>query len=63
MSGRKSTQATVRICGASSQQQKPSPEDKVSVTKDKDAGACGLQRDLQDRLQPAHDEPVSEPVS
>jgi hypothetical protein len=45
------------------QQQKPSPEDKVSVTKDKDAGACGLQRDLQDRLQPAHDEPVSEPVS
>uniref|UniRef100_A0A973ZWF3 HlyD family efflux transporter periplasmic adaptor subunit n=2 Tax=Bradyrhizobium septentrionale TaxID=1404411 RepID=A0A973ZWF3_9BRAD len=44
-------------------QQKPFPDDHTSVSKDEESGARGLQRDLQDRLQPAHDEPVSEPVS
>ncbi|WP_249137268.1 HlyD family secretion protein [Bradyrhizobium tropiciagri] len=44
------------------QQHKPFPDDNVSVTKDEADGARGLQRDLQDRLQPAHDEPVSESV-
>ncbi|VIO80816.1 Chromosome partition protein Smc [Bradyrhizobium ivorense] len=42
------------------QQHKPLPEDNVSVTKVEAEGARGLQRDLQDRLQPAHDEPVSD---
>ncbi|WP_246788140.1 HlyD family efflux transporter periplasmic adaptor subunit [Bradyrhizobium sp. CCBAU 53421] len=44
------------------QQQKPFPEGDGSVTRDEDAGARGLQRDLQDRLQPAHDEPLGEPA-
>ncbi|MHC2434545.1 HlyD family secretion protein [Bradyrhizobium sp. USDA 4451] len=44
------------------QQQKPFADGSVSVTKDDAEGARGLQRDLQDRLQPAHDEPVSEGV-
>ncbi len=44
-------------------QRKPVPEDHTSVSKDEESGARGLQRDLQDRLQPAHDEPVSAPVS
>ncbi|MGY4475500.1 HlyD family efflux transporter periplasmic adaptor subunit [Bradyrhizobium sp. USDA 3364] len=42
------------------QQQKPLPNDDISVTRDETDGARGLQRDLQDRLLPAHDEPVSE---
>ncbi|WP_338823187.1 HlyD family efflux transporter periplasmic adaptor subunit [Bradyrhizobium septentrionale] len=48
------------------EQQKPVPEDHTSVSKDEESGARGLQRDLQDRqdrLQPADDEPVSEPVN
>ncbi|WP_338696352.1 MULTISPECIES: HlyD family secretion protein [Bradyrhizobium] len=45
------------------QPQKPLPEGDTSVIKDEEAGARGLQRDLQDRLQPADDEPVSEPVN
>ncbi|MEZ0041239.1 hypothetical protein [Bradyrhizobium sp. USDA 327] len=49
--------------GENQEQQKPVPEDHTSVSKDEESGARGLQRDLQDRLQPAHDEPVSEPVS
>lgn len=43
-------------------QQKPLSDDNVSVTRDDAEGARGLQRDLQDRLQPTHDEPVSEPA-
>uniref|UniRef100_A0A939M715 HlyD family efflux transporter periplasmic adaptor subunit n=2 Tax=Bradyrhizobium barranii subsp. barranii TaxID=2823807 RepID=A0A939M715_9BRAD len=42
------------------EQQKPVPEDHTSVSKDEESGARGLRRDLQDRLQPAHDEPVSD---
>ncbi|WP_370154705.1 HlyD family secretion protein [Bradyrhizobium ottawaense] len=42
-------------------QQKPFPDDHTSVSKDEESGARGLRR--RDRLQPAHDEPVSEPVS
>ncbi|WP_244486421.1 HlyD family secretion protein [Bradyrhizobium viridifuturi] len=45
------------------EQQKPFPEDHTSISKDEESGARGLQRDLQDRLQPADDEPVSEPVN
>ncbi|UGY30399.1 hypothetical protein HU675_0050835 (plasmid) [Bradyrhizobium septentrionale] len=45
------------------EQQKPVPEDHTSVSKDEESGARGLQRDLQDRLRPADDEPVSEPVN
>ncbi|UPT96110.1 HlyD family efflux transporter periplasmic adaptor subunit [Bradyrhizobium barranii subsp. apii] len=45
------------------QPQKPLPEGDIPVIKDEEAGARGLQRDLQDRLRPADDEPVSEPVN
>ncbi|MCA6105127.1 HlyD family efflux transporter periplasmic adaptor subunit [Bradyrhizobium sp. WSM 4400] len=42
------------------QQHKPLPEDNNSVTRNEADGARGLQRDLQERLQPGHDEPVSD---
>ncbi|MHC6157954.1 HlyD family efflux transporter periplasmic adaptor subunit [Bradyrhizobium elkanii] len=42
------------------EQQKPVPEDHTSVSNDEESGARGLQRDLQDRLQPEHDELVSD---
>ncbi|BBC03905.1 HlyD family efflux transporter periplasmic adaptor subunit [Bradyrhizobium elkanii] len=42
------------------EQQKPVPEDHTSVSNDEESGARGLQRDLQERLQPEHDELVSD---